>query len=624
MTNDNGTKSVPVAIAVTLSSDNTELTGTVPDKLKWNVTSSSNGYKFFPNGQTDKCLYNSSKTTLKIGNSQDNNSYFKPYSEGTYSGLQVVSSERVLVVNDNKQWKAYSLANNKLNCSIAYYKLISSTPAKTATSLTFTGGDKVFYMGDGEGTAFTQTATLNPAVEGAKITYSSSNEDVALVDGNTGDVLVSTGKEGTATITATYAGNATYAPSKASYTIAVEHAYQNIAELKAAYNNTEMTAALRLANATVTCVDGKNHYLQDATGALNVYLDNFPYVAGDVLNGIASVTYTLYNGLPEITAFTAIGEIAKTSGDAPAPTEMSIADAQKDENLCKYVVIKNVTVAPDTKAGYATAKDQKANSITAYKKNRTYDQGQYDLTGIVSVYGDNKQIAFIGYAPDFEIDEDAANNAITAGSNGTVTFSRTFNNGAWNTLVLPFAMTAEQLSSAFGDKALYAEYTGTTQQADGSYTLNFTKVSATKANTPVFVWGAQNAVATVSGVDVVKADVTSAPANAAFSFTGSYDKTTVQQGDWFISPDNKVYRAAGTESIKPMRAVFRPVAATTESAAKKLSFSIDGGQPTAIAAMSAQGFVPADQTPACNLAGQRVNRAYKGLVIRNGKKYVSK
>lgn len=522
-----------------------------------------------------------------------------------------------LVINNPK----YS-DNGQIQISkLVYY--ISSEPGKTITSLSF--GDnpnKTFWKGDKDGITFTQTATLTPAVEGAKITYSSSDANVALVDENTGDVLVSTDKEGTATITATYDGDDTHASSTASYTITVDPLYSNISELKTAKSGTN--AVLRLTDAQVTYVDGANHYLQDAKGAIDVYNSKLDYKAGDVLNGIVSVTYTPYNGLPEVKDLSAISELKVTHGDAPAPEKMTIADAKKEENLCKYVIIKNVNITPGSK-GNATAKDKDGNSIAVYKSDTTFVAGDYDLTGVNSIHSTKKattkQIAFISYAPDFTIDESADANAITAGENGTVTIERTFNANAWNTLVLPFDLTANQLPVKFGADAKFATYTGTTKNNDGTYTLNFQSTNALTANTPVFVWGANDeGVYEFSGVNVVKADPTSTPSDAAFSFTGSYDKTTLNAGDWFISSDNKFYRALGTETMMPMRAVFRPVSA---AAAKGLSFSIDGGEATGISAITADGsIIVNDKAPMYNLAGQRVNDSYKGVVIQNGKKFI--
>ena len=563
--------------------------------------------------------------------SNPNTTYLEVSTDPNFSTVD----EKVAVKTPTKGDVAYTISSPKAN---AYYRLTidnpkykkngqiqisklvyytSSEPGKTPTSLSFgDNADKTFWKGDTEGTTFTQTATLTPAVEGAKITYSTSNEIVAVVDGNTGKVDVITKNEGTATITAHYAGDDTHASASASYTITVEPLYSNISELKAAESGTN--AVLRLTDAKVTYVDGANHYLQDATGAIDVYNSGFNYIAGDVLNGIVSVTYTPYNGLPEVKDLSAISELKVTHGDAPAPEKMTIADAKKAENLCKYVVIKNVSVTPGSKSGYATAASGN-ESIDIYKKNQTYDKGQYDLTGIVSIHN-TPQIAFISYAPDFTIDEGADANAITAGENGTVTIERTFNANAWNTLVLPFDLSPNDLPVKFGADAKFATYTGTTKNNDGTYTLNFKSTSTLTANTPVFVWGANDGVYEFSGVKVVKADPTSTPSDAAFSFTGSYDKTTVKAGDWFVSSDNKLYRALGTETMKPLRAVFRPVSA---AAAKGLSFSIDGGEATGISAITSDGsIVVNDNAPMYNLAGQRVSKSYKGVVIQNGKKYI--
>lgn len=628
MSNDKGTSN-PAAVAVTFNNDNTELSGTVADNLKWKLQSSSDGYKFCPFNDNNSWLYNVTKT--KKGNTSSTTSlavgtgttcYFKEATNGTYLTIQETKYNRLVTPfhSDTKDdWRAYLDFNTYgANTHIAYFKLTSSEPGKISTSLKFNGGNKTFWKGDTEGTTFTQTATLTPAVEDATITYSTSNEIVAVVDGNTGKVDVITDHVGTATITATYDGDDTHASSTASYTITVDPLYSNISELKTAKSGTN--AVLRLTDAKVTYVDGDNHYLQDATGAIDVYNSKLDYKAGDVLNGIVSVTYSPFNGLPEIKDFSAIGDLKVNSGDAPVPETMTIADAKKAENLCKYVVIQNVTVTPETKSGNATA-ESGGETITVYKKDQTYDEGQYDLTGIVSIHNGTPQIAFISYAPDFTIDENVNSNAITAGENGTVTIGRTFNANAWNTLVLPFNLTADELAAKFGANAKFATYIGTSKNNDGTYTLKFESTTALTANTPVFVWGANNKeLYEFSGVKVVKADPTSTPSDAAFSFTGSYDKTTLNAGDWFISSDNKFYRALGTETMKPLRAVFRPVSA---AAAKGLSFSIDGGEATGISAITADGsIIVNDNAPMYNLAGQRVNDSYKGVVIQNGKKFI--
>ena len=626
MANDNGTSKDPAAISVTLSPDGSELTSDVADNMKWNVISDNGKYQFHPNGDAKNYLYcTNTNKGVRVGSGD--NKDFVPYSKDNYVGLyNDVSSKgsttrRYIGVYNGSDWRCYSTVHDNIKTtSIAYYKLTSSSePTKTSTSLSFgDNADKTFWKGDKEGTTFTQTATLTPAVEGAKITYSSSDENLALVDENTGEVTVSTDKEGTATITAKYEGDDTHASASASYTITVDPLYSNISELKAAKSGTK--AVLRLTDAKFTYVDGANHYLQDATGAIDVYNKNLEYKAGDVLNGIVSVTYSPYNDLPEVKDFSAIGELKVTSGNAPAPDTITIADAKKAENICKYVVIKNVTVTPGTESGYASAASGN-ESIDIYKRNQKYDKGQYDLTGIASIHNGTHQIAFISYAPDFTIDESANSNAITAGKNGTVTIIRTFNANAWNTLVLPFDLTAEQISAAFGASAKVAAYTGATANADNTYTLNFNSATAITANVPVFIYGAENKADgyTFTGVEVKAAEPTQKAEN--FNFVGTYAKTTVPAGNYFINMENKLFKAGDDKTnISATRATFQPT--STAATAKGLGFRIAGdGETTAINAVTIQKDAG---KAAYNLSGKRVNGAYKGIVIQNGKKFMQK
>lgn len=622
MTNDGGSTSLPAAVDVTLSEDGTELTGDIADNIKWNVTNTNGSYTFYPNGKTDSWLYTgtSNSKSLYVGTGEAKN-FTEATNTNKYKGLKDGTNNRYVGVNSGKDWRSYTSINSTISStSMAYFKSYAAgEKVKTATSLSFADGDKAFYQGNTEGLTFTNTATLTPAIEGATITYASSNESIATVDAN-GQVTVNTENEGTAIITASFEGNDDYAPSSASYNISVEKVYQNIAALKDAYTKSSFDGALRLNNAQVTYVDGRNHYLQDESGAVDVYC-TFDYEAGDVLNGIATVTYKPYNGLPEITSFKAVGEITKTSGEAPSPTEMTIAEANDDANLCKYVVLKKVTITPGN-AGNATASDGTENTINVYEKEKTFVEGSYDLTGIVSCFK-NKQIAFISYAPDFDIDETATENALTAGEGATVTVKRTFNDNAWNTLVLPFDLTAEQIANAFGSEAKVASYTGATANADNSYALNFTVATTITANVPVFIYGAQNNADgyTFTGVEVK--DATPTQTAEGFNFEGTYVKTTVPVGNFFVNSQNKLYKAGDDQtSIKGTRATFAPVGEAT--AAKGLGFNItEDGTTTAINAVTMQEEANGNE-PMYNLAGQRVSKAYKGVVIQNGKKYILK
>ena len=88
---------------------------------------------------------------------------------------------------------------------------------------------EVATLSFGETTSFTvypdadfTAPTLTTTPEGlAPITYSSDNENVAMVDDKTGEVVIGD-KTGKATITATFAGNDTYGTATATYTVTVE------------------------------------------------------------------------------------------------------------------------------------------------------------------------------------------------------------------------------------------------------------------------------------------------------------------------------------------------------------------------------------------------------------------
>ena len=106
---------------------------------------------------------------------------------------------------------------------VAYVQSIELTPLakKEATTMTFPQKEYTLNIGDG----FTApTATVKgedgKTIEGLTLLYTSDNKDIALVDDNTGEVLLGD-KAGTATITAYFYGNEKYEACQASYKINV-------------------------------------------------------------------------------------------------------------------------------------------------------------------------------------------------------------------------------------------------------------------------------------------------------------------------------------------------------------------------------------------------------------------
>ncbi len=564
MSNDKGTSDAPTAVSVTLDGD--ALTGTVADNCVWNVTKNSdNTYTFFPNGTTEKWLYTTNTNNgVRVGTSENN--CFEEYSEGSYNGLQNTVTKRYVGVYNKQDWRCYdNVKQNIKSTSIAYYKYASN---KTATKIVFEKGDATFDQGT-ENPLYENAAKVTTAdgteVAGATVTYASSDDIHAVVD-EKGAVLVDATVPGTYTITASFAGDDTYTSAKASYTITVNKVLQLTGEgtLDKPYTVADVIAIVNDGAQTKNPVYVKGVVSKVVSTANNIeQYKNCDYFIVDEEGSSASVEAFRGKYLGN-TDFTSLDQIA--AGDK--------------------VILCGV--------------------MTKYKDIVELDRDNY--------------IAKFWDIAELVLDEKADNNTIEAKRHATVYMDRTFNANAWNTLVLPFDMTAEQVTATFGADTKLANYMGTTMNEDGTYTLNFRTTDVIKANTPVFVYGAKNVdTQTVEDVNVVVGDPVATPASAAFAFQGSYGKMQVNAGDWFISSDNNFYRAKGTESMKATRALFR--ATTAEAAAKGLTISIDG-EATAI-----QGIVTdkADSdAPAYNLAGQRVADNYRGIIIKGGKKYLNK
>lgn len=117
--------------------------------------------------------------------------------------------------------KVTSKHNTQITKILIYNK--NAADDRTTTSLSFgeeyDGKTITKYIGDEN--IYSIPATLSPSVEGATITYKSSNSELVEVDSK-GDMMICGTEPGSATITAEYAGDDTYAPSSVSYTVQVK------------------------------------------------------------------------------------------------------------------------------------------------------------------------------------------------------------------------------------------------------------------------------------------------------------------------------------------------------------------------------------------------------------------
>lgn len=219
------------------------------------------------------------------------------------------------------------------------------------------------------------------------------------------------------------------------------------------------------------------------------------------------------------------------------------------------------------------------------------------------------------------ISEDAT--SAPAPITGDVTLTRSFNASAWNTLVLPFNMTLEEAKAVFGNDITIANYTGTTTLGSGNDQLLFSTESASiVANQPVLIYGvSESGPYDISGRTIVSGTPSFTPAGASYSFTGSYNASTeLAAGDYFIGSDNNLYSVgAMLPTMKGTRAFFRP---TGGAGVKAAGFSIDDEETGIINLVD--GNVNVQTGDIYTLAGQKVQKAKKGVYIVNGKKVVLK
>lgn len=227
----------------------------------------------------------------------------------------------------------------------------------------------------------------------------------------------------------------------------------------------------------------------------------------------------------------------------------------------------------------------------------------------------------IGNTVTLSEDETSAPAAI---SGVDVTVNRTLKANVWNTLVLPFPMTAAQVTSAFGADAQLAYFTGYTTSGE-NLTVNFESRTAIEAHTPYIlkVSSAINSF-TVNSVDITEASnsltVNYGNPVAKKAFIGTYvTATSVPQYSLYLS-DNKFKFSTGTTKVKAFRAYFTFVDAYY-TAAPAIYLDIDGIS-TGISALN----LDADNVAGTyyNVQGQQVAQPTKGLYIVNGRKVIIK
>lgn len=224
---------------------------------------------------------------------------------------------------------------------------------------------------------------------------------------------------------------------------------------------------------------------------------------------------------------------------------------------------------------------------------------------------------------------ESENNTIETKSDVNISLNRKLVKGEWNTICLPFDVSAAQAKSAFGADvriaALNVESKGNTLVFDNKTTEGI------KAAMPYLIMPSEvNADDKYEFYNVSIKPENTAPAAAVktssgFAFKGIYNKVDITQDinnsksyAAFLGANNTLFKAKANSTTKGFRAYFAIPNSTATSA---LRVVVDGNA-TSIKNINC-GVVESDDA-VYNLQGQRVDARslMPGLYIKAGKKFV--
>ena len=418
----------------------------------------------------------------------------------------------------------------------------------------------------------------------------------------------------------------------------------NIAELKALESGTK--AKLTFTNVQVNFASGNDMYVQDATGAIDIYSCGLTYKAGQKLNGTAVVEYKLYNGMPEITSVS--NAVLTVDEGTATPTEPAL-DAINNSLLCHLVkATGTVYIENNEETGYTNyfLEDEEGNSVQFYRKWTALDgtdlSGLTDgatatVTGIVVLLNGTPAIG----VTEIEYEGGGSQETITAAN---IAAFKALEDGTVAELTLTDAVVTfvngkdMYVTDATGSIDFYncnLSYTAG-KKLNGKIKVKYTVYK----NTPEAVEPAENNLTAtdgeatpqevaVSSVDISKVcDYVKISGKVKVLEETSGDKTFT---NYYIADesDNKVmiYRKwkslDGTDVTTlndgdeaTITGIVVPFNDTVEIAVTAMESTSSG-----IENINAE---IANDAPIFNIAGQRVEKAVKGIYIQNGKKFIVK
>jgi hypothetical protein len=217
----------------------------------------------------------------------------------------------------------------------------------------------------------------------------------------------------------------------------------------------------------------------------------------------------------------------------------------------------------------------------------------------------------------FTLSEDADYTPVNRTYYETVTLARTIKADTWNTFVVPFDISNEELKAKFGNDVAVAGFSETAEGTNSTVIFNTIETPAITANTPVLLKTSTAGTSYEFAGRVLKSGEAKV-AGTNFDFVGTYDATTttIAAGDYFIA-SNQLWKSEGSTTIAGTRAYLK-----AKEADVKVRFVI--GDETATSIEGIKFTENVENGKIYDISGRLVTRPVKGLYIKNGKKFIVK
>ena len=592
------------------------------------VAGSQSGSFAFKNG--DNYLSWTSGNTLTTSTEiNDNSSWTVTFNDGVPTINNVQTAVRDLSYNASSP--RFACYGNTNQTRVTLWKQVSGGGStKKATTIEFSEGYVTRATCGKDESVNLPTATVKSEgaeVAGASVTWESNKTDIATIDGN--KVKIANGTQGEVTIKASYAGNDTYDATTKSYKLTVYKGTGLLKELVKEVTNgnekwdnggefqsywfVDLDNGMTSVPNTVTFASGQYIYLTDGENNLLFYgtnsknLKKGDKVSGDLGGGnIGAIWGTLkrYNKLPEF-VFTDMEVKVESEGNAVEPKTITV-DKLAD-NINAYLKIVD---AEFVSAGSGKNLNFKVGDIDllVYNQFNVDASGleagsKYTLEGMGAKYNDNNQLYPISFTKQGGGSDPTPSGDFYAWEDGMEAANKlTFADGS------TVQITGNENKTIGSAKKITIdgnEYT--TLKISNGAENTFVLPAGKKAKSVTFYSYVNKATAEAADRDNYWADVNGTAYDAAAKGTM---KDFTDSEDYLLHPDVYTFELGGVNSFTFKNAGYQPCIVIRVALDDPANIStvktavIDGTR--------------------YNLAGQKVDKSYKGVVIMNGKKMIQK